>query len=127
MCISMFFAQVIGVYLFLWSLAMLIHATRYKKTMHEFLGNSALMAFAGGISLILGLIIVTTHNIWVTEWPILITVIGWLLILQGVMRIMFPDSTAKIWKDMMASTAYTLISWIALLVSIYLLWAGFAS
>jgi len=127
MCISTFFAQLIGVYLFILSLAMLIHATRFKKTMHEFLANSALMAFAGGISLILGLVIVISHNIWVTEWPILITLVGWLLIFQGVMRIIFPDATAKIWKDMMVSSAYTLVSWVVLLVSIYLLWAGFAN
>ncbi len=127
MCISLFFAQVIGVYLFLMSLAMLIHSARYKKTMNEFLGHSALMAFAGGVSLILGLVIVISHNIWVTEWPILITIIGWILIVQGVMRIMFPDATVRIWKDLMVSSAFTLLSWVCLLVSVYLLWAGFAS
>ena len=123
----MFFAQLLGVYLFIWSLSMLIHSARFKKTMNDFLTNASLMAFAGGISLILGLVIVVAHNIWVTEWPIIITIIGWLLIFQGVMRIMFPDATIKIWKDLMVSSAYTLVSWIVLLVSIYLLWAGFAS
>ncbi len=127
MCISLFFAQVIGVYLFLISLAMLIHSARFKRTMNEFLGHSALMSFAGGVSLIFGLVIVVSHNIWVTEWPILITIIGWILIVQGVMRIMFQETTIKVWKDMMSSTAYTLLSWICLLVSVYLLWAGFAS
>lgn len=125
--LSMFFAQVLGVYVFLVSLTMLIHATRFKKTMHEFVSDGPLMAFAGGISLLIGLAIVVSHNVWVADWPLVITLIGWLMIIQGVMRILFPESMAKLMKDLMASTAFTLLSWVWLLVGIYLVWVGFAS
>ena len=127
MCLSVFFAQVIGCYLFLMSLAMLVHQQRFKRIMHEFLGNSALVMVSGWLTLVLGLIIVVSHNVWVGEWPVVITIVGWIALLQGLMRIFFPDTFVKMMKDMIAKTGYLLMSWIWLLVGIYLIWAGFSS
>jgi uncharacterized membrane protein YczE len=109
------------------SLAMLVHQQRFKKTAHEFLGTPALVAMSGWISLMIGLLIVVSHNVWVGEWPVVITIVGWLVLLQGLMRIFFPDSFVKMMKDMMAKTGYLLMSWIWLLVGIYLIWAGFSN
>lgn len=125
MCLSIFLAQVIGCYLFLVSLAMLIQQHRFKKTMTEFLGSAPLLTFSGFISLVIGLLIVIRHNIWVSEWPVLITLVGWITLLQGLMRIFFPDAFVKMMKDLMAKTGYTLMCWIWLLVGVYLIWAGF--
>jgi uncharacterized membrane protein YczE len=127
MCLSLFFAQVIGCYLFLISLAMLVHQQRFKKTMNEFLGSHALVALSGGMSLVIGLLIVISHNIWVSQWPVVVTIVGWVILLQALMRIFFPDAFVKMMKDMMAKTGYLLMSWIWLLVGIYLIWAGFAN
>ena len=125
MCLSLFLAQVIGCYMLLISLAMLAHQQRFKKTMNEFVQNHALVVFSGGVSIVVGLLIVLSHNIWVAEWPVLITLVGWLMLLQGVMRVFFPDSFAKCMKDLMHKTGYLLMSWIGLIVGIYLVWIGF--
>ena len=37
-----------------------------------------------------GLVIVRIHNIWSLSWTILVTVLGWLLILLGLYRMMSP-------------------------------------
>lgn len=125
MCISMFYAQVIGLWLFLISLAMVIHQARFKKIVTETLNNQSLITYSGLISLILGLLVVVSHNIWVGSWPVVITLFGWVLIVQGVMRIYWPDSFAKIMKDLMAGNGFTVMTWIWLLVGVYLLWIGF--
>ena len=93
--------------------------------MNEFVQNHALVVFSGGVSIVVGLLIVLSHNIWVAEWPVLITLVGWLMLLQGVMRVFFPDSFAKCMKDLMHKTGYLLMSWIGLIVGIYLVWIGF--
>ena len=125
MCISMFYAQVIGLWLFLVALAMIVHHSRFKKTVTETLNNASVMTVSGLIALGLGLLLVTSHNIWVSEWPVVITIFGWVLIFQGVMRIFWPETFAKIMKDLLAGSGYTVMSWVWLLVGLYLLYVGF--
>ena len=126
MCLSIFLAQVIGCYLFLMSIAMLVHQQRFKKTMSDLLGDATLITLSGGICLAVGLLIVVDHNIWVPDWPVLITLIGWILLLQGLMRLFVPDAFVRMSKDMMGHVVYTLLCWIRLVVGVYLIWAGFS-
>lgn len=126
MCSSIFLAQVIGCFVFLVSLAMLVHQQRVKKTMQDFLGSHTMVAFSGNLSILLGLLVVLSHNVWVSDWPVLITLIGWFVLLQGLMRVFFPDSFAKMMKDLMAKSGYTFVTWVWLLIGLYLIWVGFS-
>ena len=126
MCFSIFLAQVIGIYLFLVSLAMLVHQQHGKKVIHEFLANHSLIALSGGLSLMIGLLLVVSHNIWVAKWPVVITIIGWLTLIQGCARIFIPDAFVKFMKDLTHNKGYLLMSWIWLLVGLYLIWMGFS-
>lgn len=125
MCISVFYAQVIGLWLFLVALAMVVHHARFKKTFGETLSNSSLMTFSGLVAMGLGLLIVVSHNIWVQDWPVVVTLVGWIFLIQGILRIFWPEAFAKMMKDMMAGSGYTVMSWVWLIVGVYLLWAGF--
>lgn len=125
MCLSIFYAQVIGLWLFLIALAMLVHHVRFKKIVNESLTNPGLMTFSGLVNLALGLLIVISHNIWVRDWPIVVTLFGWVLIFQGVMRIFWPDAFGKMMKDLTAKQGYTIMCWVWLVVGLYLIWAGF--
>lgn len=127
MWLSIFYAQVFGLYLFLVSLAMLVHQQRAKKTMGEFLNDHSLVSLSGALGLVIGLIIVVSHNIWVSTWPVVVTVVGWIVLVQALMRIFFPETFIKLMKELMAKTGYLLMTWIWLLVGIFLIWAGFAS
>jgi hypothetical protein len=122
---SIFLAQVVGCYAFALSLAWIVHAQRCRKTMHEFLSNPALVTISGGLSILFGLLIVLTHPVWVSDWPVVITITGWILLLQGLMRIFYPDSFVKGIKDLMAGKGLNLLCWAWLLVGAYLIWAGF--
>lgn len=125
-CISMFLAKVIGVFLFLISLAMLVHQQRHKKLMNDFLGNHSLLNFSGVVGILLGLLILGCHNVWVSDWPVLITLIGWLTLLQGVWRIFFPESFSKSMKDLMNGSGYVIWAWVWLLIGLYLIWVGYS-
>jgi hypothetical protein len=121
----MFYAQVIGLWLFLIALAMLVHHAHFKKTFAETLSHPGLMTFSGAVNLAVGLLIVISHNIWVSHWPVVITLFGWVLVFQGVMRIFWPDAFANMMRDMMAKNGYKIMTWVWLLVGLYLMWAGF--
>ncbi len=126
MSLSIFLAQVIGLYLFLVSLAMLVHHQRFKKTAVDLAGIPLMITLTGVCMLILGLLIVVDHNIWVPDWPVVVTIIGWILLLQGLMRLFVPDAFIRMSKDMQGKMVYTLGCWVRLFVGIYLIWAGFS-
>jgi len=127
MCISIFYAQVLGIWLFLMGLAMVIDSARFKKAAMETLNNASIMTCSGCAALGLGLLLVLSHNIWVGAWPVIVTIIGWIFIFQGVMRLFWPESFSKMMKDMMSGSGYTVMSWVWLLVGLYLIWAGFVA
>ena len=42
-----------------------------------------------------GMAIILTHNVWVLDWRVLITLLGWLLAIGGAVRIVIPQGTQK--------------------------------
>lgn len=123
--LSIFFAQVLGVYLFVVFLSMLMHHQRHKRILGDFTSNHSLLALTGGLGLLFGLAIVVSHNVWVSDWPVLVTLTGWVAIVQGILRIFFPDAFAKLVKDMMSKTGYLIWCWVWFIIGLYLLWVGF--
>lgn len=126
MCLSTFLAQVIGSYLFFSALAMLVHQNRFKKTCNEILGNQVLLTLTGSLALIFGLVIVVEHNLWISEWPVLITLVGWVLVLKGLMKFFIPEIFVKLHKDLMGRGIHSLITWVRLAIGVILIWAGFS-
>lgn len=127
MCISVFYAQAIGLWVFLFALAILTQPGRYKKTILDTLSHGALVTFTGLVALGLGLVIVLSHNVWVMAWPVIVTLFGWFLIFQGVMRLFWPETLARTTKDVMARRAFPFLTWAWLLVGLYLIWMSFTA
>ncbi|HXV28204.1 MAG TPA: hypothetical protein VD913_04485 [bacterium] len=71
-----------------------ISALRGKPTFREMIENfersPALTYVSGFMTLVLGALLVAYHNIWVRNWTVLITIVGWLSLVKGVMLIAFP-------------------------------------
>jgi hypothetical protein len=49
----------------------------------------------GYITFLLGLVTVVLHNIWVMDWRIAITILGWATLIKGIMKIGFPEHVHK--------------------------------
>lgn len=124
MCISVFYAQVLGLWLFFISLAMLIQHHRFKKIATDSL-TDPILTFLGILMLGIGLLIVISHNLWVNAWPVVVTIVGWAFVFQGIMRIFWPEAFIEMIKSMTAKFGYTVVNWIWLIVGLYLTWAGF--
>lgn len=125
MCLSIFFAQVIGLYLLAISLASLIHQNRLKKIVQEIMASPALLTIIGCKSLLIGLIILIPHDLWVCKWPVLITLIGWIMTLRGLMLLFFPKAMVKFFKNLMDKNGSLFCAWVWFVIAIYLVWIGF--
>src|SRR5262245_62317627 len=88
---SVFLARLIGPLGLAVGLGLLLNATAYRLLAEEFLTSRALTFLAGVITLPAGLAIILTHNVWTPDWRVVITLLGWLLIVSGVIRIVVPQ------------------------------------
>ncbi len=50
----------------------------------------------GYITFLLGLATIVAHNIWVMDWRVAITLLGWTTLFKGIEKIAFPERVHKI-------------------------------
>lgn len=92
---SIFVAKIVAVLYIATGLGMIINTKYFKKAMKE-MYKSHVAAFLGGImALAVGVVLVSVHNVWVMEWPVLITLIGWAALLKGVFLFLAPKQMLK--------------------------------
>ena len=58
--------------------------------------NPALVFVSGYPLFVAGLAIVYFHNQWKGGWPVVVTALGWLAVIGGLLRILFPTRLAEI-------------------------------
>ena len=75
-------------------MGMLTEGDGYSSLLKEFISSRALIFITGVLALVAGVAIVNAHNHWVPDWRVVITVLGWLFILRGIMNFVFPDHGA---------------------------------
>jgi len=97
--LSIFLADIIGLSLIIISLSLLLYP-RNIKIMFDSQENDKDMFFTGIISLVLGIYIILVHNVWIRDWQIIITVLGWAILVKGIFRLFLPDSVRNITKKM---------------------------
>jgi uncharacterized membrane protein len=88
---SIFIAKLIGPILLVVGIAMLINRKELDAIAQELLRSRVLLLLVGMIDMAIGLAIVLNHNVWVADWRLIITVLGWLLIVRGAIRVLVPE------------------------------------
>lgn len=126
MDLTLFLAKVIGWYFVIISLYMLCCQQAVKAIVTDILGQRALMFFIAILTVILGLLLVLSHNIWILGWPVIITVIAWMVLLGGIFRLINPESLTRIAQWWLRNPAYLIIAAVVyLLIGLYLLYRAY--
>ena len=89
---SLFIAKILGLCFLIVAVGIMCNRTFYQRVMEDYCKNTFLILFGGMLALIIGLIIVLTHNVWVARWPVIITIYGWGGVIKGVWLIVFPNT-----------------------------------
>jgi hypothetical protein len=91
-----------------------------------FMADIPLIIVFGMLTLVAGLAIVNAHNLWVPDWRVIITVLGWLAIVRGVVAILFPVRVHEMGETVMATpTGPTTGAIITLVLGGILTWMGY--
>ncbi len=92
---EIFVARILGPLCVIVALGIILNRDFYMKVMEDYCKNTALVFVGGMMALIVGLVIVLLHNVWVLEWPVIITIYGWGGVLKGTWMIVFPKTVSS--------------------------------
>jgi len=93
MDISIFFARLWGSFFIIFGLLFII--TRQLGKTIEMTDNKAFVISTGYITLLMGLVTAILHNIWVADWRVAITILGWSTLIKGIGKVGFPEIINK--------------------------------
>jgi len=89
-------AGLIGPTLVVGAVAVLLNLGIWPTLVEQGFRDPALIFVSGFPLFVAGLAIVRAHNRWERSWPVLVTVVGWLALLGGLSRILFPTQLAPV-------------------------------
>jgi len=122
---SLFLARVIGLVSVISTAAILV---RYKESLvleDEAAKSPVLIYLSGFAFLILGVLLVVSHSVWTFDWRLVVTIMGWLLLLKGAGRMFFPASVRGMIERKRDNRWFLLGEVVVLLIGLYLLYYGF--
>jgi hypothetical protein len=124
---SIFLAKLLGPILFVVGLGLLVNRAAYQVVAEEVVKSRALLFLAGALNLVAGLAIVLAHNEWDLSWQVIITIIGWFLLIRGFLRILVPQQIGDFLSRILARGPQVLVGSgvVALLVGAFLAWKGY--
>ena len=83
-------AGLIGPTLIALAAATLINLGSISTLVESVSHDPALVMVSGVLSFVAGLAVVRVHNHWAGDWAVLVTILGWLLLIGGLVRMLFP-------------------------------------
>ena len=90
----------------------------------KYTDNKSITISTGYITFLLGLVTVVLHNLWVWDWRVAITILGWVTLLKGIEKIGFPERVNK--KAQMFKKRQWLWGAIIFLIGAWFFWMSFA-
>ncbi len=125
MNVSKYLAELWGITITVVSLALLIKPKLLERLFAK-AENKATMYFWGIITLVIGIAMVFTHNVWTLDWRVIITIIGWFTLIKGLDLLLLPKRMRKRWSKM-GDWQWRAIFIFLLLIGLVLSYLGFTS
>lgn len=118
-------ARILGGYMVITGVALLIHRDMAKELIERLKTDSPLTFTMAILALVMGLVIVSIHNVWTGPVSIVISLVGWLAVIEGfgimVLRQRYFALVAPFVRPAGAVVAWSVG---AVLLGLWLLWSG---
>lgn len=76
-------------------LGLLTVGAKFLGRVIDYTEDRTITISTGYITFLLGLATVVAHNLWVNDWRIAVTILGWVTLLKGVEKIALPNRINK--------------------------------
>jgi hypothetical protein len=85
-----FIARLVGPLFVVLGLGCLINQTAYADMIGQAVLVPVVIYMSGLMSFLAGVAMLNGYHAWTVDWRIIITILGWLLVVAGIIRIMLP-------------------------------------
>lgn len=94
---TLFLAKLFGSYLIIMGGIMLLRRELFMQRVKQLMDNDGASLMSAIITLIMGLLLVISHNYWAWDWSLVITLFCWLTLLKGIVLLFF-EEFGKTWS-----------------------------
>ena len=91
--LSIFVAKIIAVTYIAMSIGVLMGTISYKKIFQDIEKTPAVVPLMSLFGIVIGFLLIEYHSIWVWDWPVIITLVGWIGLVKGISLMIFPGFT----------------------------------
>jgi hypothetical protein len=123
--LSIFIAQILGVFLLVMGVAFLLNLKDYRKLAEDLVKDQMFLMMKKTCAVIIGTVLVVKHNVWNTDWTMIITIVGWASLVGGAFGLLFPRQTMGMAKSLLKQNIILAASVIWIIVGAYLTYVGF--
>jgi hypothetical protein len=122
-----YLGRLLGIFLLIFAVGQFTQRSAMVEIASEITAAPALLLICGMVTVVAGLAIVLAHNVWRGgATPVIVTILGWLLLIKGAALIVVPSSG---WAGALRASHYAdfYLCWVAipLFLGAYLTYAGF--
>jgi len=123
---AVFIARLLGPIFVVIGIGVLANAHHYVALIQEAVKSPTLIYFAGVMALAAGLAMLNCYRAWTADWRVIVTVLGYLMVLGGIVRIVLPQLTVGLATALYSgSAAMVVVGVIALVIGGYLSFEGY--
>jgi hypothetical protein len=109
-------ARLIGPLFAVLGLGMLLNATFYAAAVGQGAHSPVLIAIAGMATLVAGTAILNAYRAWTADWRVLVTVIGWIFIIAGLIRLILPTLAETLAPAVYSGPAALMVAGVVVLI-----------
>ncbi len=124
--LSIFLAKLLGLYLLIIAGLWVIQKDQVDHALRDLLSSRGLLLFSGAVNIVAGLAIVIGHPVWEMNWQGLISLLGYVILLQGILRFGFADKVQRN-AQMIAQKGFRSAIVVLVVLGAYLTYCGFAN
>lgn len=119
------FSRMLGPFWLIISAAAVGRASDMRTLLSEFEANSIWSWVTGAFVLAGGLIIVALHQYWRSTAAVIVSLLGWLLVLRGVLLLTFPTAFISIANSVIGATTVWRVAYACFVaIGFYLTYVG---
>lgn len=122
---SIFLAQALSIYLTVMGFSMLFNRDYFYEAAIETITQKGLSLLTALFTLVLGIVIVLFHNQWMWNWRVIITVLGWITLIKGVVRLIIPSQVEQSISVYSHGKVFYLVSFVMIILGVVLAYYGF--
>lgn len=96
--ISILIAKIASVVLLSAGVGLVLNKGYYKRMEEKFMQEAGVDYLAGIFTITIGCLILNYNNVWEASWAVVITLLGWIVLIKGISTLAFPKAMKVLTK-----------------------------